>query len=175
MLLITILINQSQPQAQENPISHIIDNKKPILGNEKALLKIVIFDDPDCPFCRRSIPLVKQLYENNQDKVVVYIRWFPLDIHPDAKRKSTILACSKDYFKTKEALISGKDVKPDIPNCDGNKIVEEDIQYGMKLGISGTPTFIMFTDKDTVGISGAPPDYETLKNTLSQRFKIDLK
>jgi thiol:disulfide interchange protein DsbC len=172
-MLIFFLI--AQKDDTNNILSKIIENRKPILGTEKAELKIVIFDDPDCPFCRRTMPLVKQLYENNKDKVAVYIRWFPLDIHPDAKRKSIILACSKDYFKTKEDLINGKDVKPDIPNCDGEKIVKEDLEYGYKIGVSGTPTFIIFTKSDTAGISGAPPDYETLKSTLSKRFKIDLK
>ena len=172
-MLIFFLIAQKSDTT--NILSKIIENKKPILGTEKAELKIVIFDDPDCPFCRRSMPLIKQLYENNSDKVAVYIRWFPLDIHPDAKRKATILACSKDYFKTKEELIKGNNVKPDIPNCNGEKIVQEDLNYGYKIGVSGTPTFVIFTKSDTALISGAPPDYEVLKNTLSKRFKIDLK
>ncbi|MEO0202892.1 MAG: thioredoxin fold domain-containing protein [candidate division WOR-3 bacterium] len=171
MIFLNFLISQSQ----DDLISKIIENKKPILGTEKAPLKIVVFDDPDCPFCRRSMPLLKMLYEKNLEKVAIYIRWFPLDIHPDAKRKSTILACSKDYFKAKEALIKGENVKPDIPNCDGNKIVEEDLDYGMKIGVRGTPTFIMFSEKDTIGISGAPPDYETLRKTLTEKFKIELK
>jgi thiol:disulfide interchange protein DsbC len=170
MIFLTLIL-----QSAENSISKIIENKTPILGNPKSPLKIVIFDDPDCPFCRRSLPLIKQLYDNNPDKVVVYIRWFPLDIHPDAKRKAVILACSKDYFKTKQALIEGKDVKPDVSNCDGEKIVSEDMQYGYKLGVSGTPTFIIFTDKDTSGISGAPPDYETLRKVLTDKFKVELK
>jgi len=170
-----ILLLIAQSESKSDLFSKIIENRKPILGNEKAELKIVIFDDPDCPFCRRSMPLVKQLYENNKDKVVVYIRWFPLDIHPDAKRKSIILACSKDYFKAKEELISGKDYKPDVQNCDGEKIVKEDLEYGYKIGVSGTPTFVIFTEIDTALITGAPPDYEVLKNTLSKRFKIELK
>ncbi|MCX7946982.1 MAG: thioredoxin fold domain-containing protein [candidate division WOR-3 bacterium] len=169
MILITTLLQT------DNILSKIVENRKPILGNEKASLKIVIFDDPDCPFCRKAIPFFKQLYENNQNKVAIYVRYFPLDIHPDAKRKSIILACSKDYFKTKELLIQGKDVKSDIKDCNGEKIVQEDLEYGYNLGIRGTPTFIIFTEKDTVGISGAPPDYETIRKTLSERFKIELK
>ena len=66
-------------------------------------------------------------------------------------------------------------LKPDIPNCDGEKIVQEDLDYGYKIGVSGTPTFVIFTKSDTALITGAPPDYEVLKNVLLKRFKIDLK
>ncbi|GEM_PF-1217977 len=188
-ILFSVIISQAQAQAQvqeQQPdarqiAQEVVSGAQLILGKKDAPLKIVIFDDPDCPFCRKAIPLVKQLYEKNPDKVAVFVRWFPLDFHPDARRKAEILACSKDYFRTKEKLIKGKDVKPDKKNCDGKAIVERDMELGFKLGVSGTPTFFIISAKgddpygDIKMIVGAPPDYEALRATLSNISGLDLK
>ena len=185
-LIISLIISQAPAQQAQQPdlrqiAKEVVEDAQLILGKKEAPVKIVIFDDPDCPFCRKALPMVKELYEKNPDKVAVFIRWFPLDFHPDARRKAEILACSKDYFRTKEKLIEGKDVKPDIKNCNGKEIVDRDLELGYKLGVSGTPTFIIVSASgedqyaDIKMITGAPPDYETLRNTLSNISGVDLK
>ncbi len=186
-ILFAVFISQAQAQSSEQQqdavqiAREVVSEAQLILGKKDAPLKIVIFDDPDCPFCRKSIPLVKQLYEKNPNKVAVFIRWFPLDFHPDARRKAEIIACSRDYFKAKEQLIKGKDVKPDKKNCDGEAIVERDMELGFKLGVSGTPTFFIISSDgeneyaDIKMIVGAPPDYEALRSTLSNISGLELK
>ncbi len=173
MLLELLLISQS-PSLKEVS-EEVVKDAHLILGKSSAPIKIVVFDDPDCPFCRKYLPMLKTLYEKNSEKVAIYVRYFPLDIHPDAERKSRILACSKDYFSTKEKLIKGMEVEPDVKGCDGSKIVERDRELGFKLGVRATPTSFIITPKDTVFIEGAPPNYDVLKETIAKVSGMELE
>lgn len=103
----------------------------------KGERKLVVFSDPDCPYC-------KQLERESLaklDNVTVYTFLYPLaQLHPDAERKSRQIWCSKDpaqswtAFMRSGTKLAGKD------NCATP--LAEIAALGEKLGITGTPALI---------------------------------
>ena len=66
---------------------------KKVKGNGER--KLVVFSDPDCPFCAQLEKTLK-----NVDNTTVYTFLFPIDqLHPDAARKSRMIWCAPDRVK----------------------------------------------------------------------------
>ncbi|MBI5203600.1 MAG: DsbC family protein [Nitrospirae bacterium] len=110
-----------------------------LLGDKNAAKKIIVFTDPDCPFCGKFHAELKKVVEQRRD-IAFYIKLFPLvKLHPDASWKSKSIVCNKslqlleDNFDKK--TISKTDCKSDE--------IDMNIKLAEKLGISGTPTAIM--------------------------------
>lgn len=108
-----------------------------ILGSKEAKHKIIVFDDPDCPFCAKLHQEMKKVIEERKD-IAFYIKMYPLKIHPKAYEKAKAIVCEKSL-----ALLEDSFAKKDIPKpkCE-TKVVDENIKLAEKLGISGTPTII---------------------------------
>lgn len=116
--------------------------------------KLVVFSDPDCPFCKRLETTLKDV--NN---VTVYTFLYPLsELHPDAPRKSQAIWCSADRAKTWSSFMRDGTALPAKTDCETP--LAEIQQLGNKLGIRGTPALI-FANGDLV--SGAIPKEEIEK------------
>ncbi len=101
--------------------------------------------DPDCPFCKRSNPIVEEWAKKNgvQVKFILY----PLPIHPEAFGKSVALVCDKKGYKEYEQGYTSQN------QCeDGKKAVQSNLEFLQKLGIGGTPTFIGMNGKMHSGV-----------------------
>lgn len=110
-----------------------------IIGKPSAPNKVIVFDDPDCPFCRKLHPELKEVV-SKRDDIVFYIKLFPLvSLHPKSYEKAKAIVCSKS-FKVLDDAFSGKDIPP--PSCE-TKQIDKNIELASKLGISGTPTLIL--------------------------------
>ncbi|MFN7065556.1 MAG: DsbC family protein [Aquificaceae bacterium] len=109
---------------------------------DKYIYKIT---DPDCPFCKRSNPIIEEWLKKNKAQVRLIL--FPLPIHPEAFGKSVALICDKKGFKEYAEGYNS-------PNqCEeGKKAVESNIELMEKLGINGTPTFIGMNGKMHTGV-----------------------
>ncbi|MBI3753592.1 MAG: DsbC family protein [Deltaproteobacteria bacterium] len=108
-----------------------------VMGNPMAKTRIIVFDDPDCPFCKRLHEEIKKLLNERKD-IAFYIKLYPLDIHPDAYEKSKAIVCKKSVQLLDDAFAGKKLPKPD---CKARE-VDENIKLGKSLGITGTPTLI---------------------------------
>lgn len=106
---------------------------------------VAIFTDPDCGYCQQ---LEKNIATAKGIKFYTFL--FPLEsIHPDAKRKSQVMWCSKDPHKTMiDVMLNGKEAKGSI---DCKNPIQANIELGMKLGIRGTPTLISPDGRKTSG------------------------
>jgi len=109
-----------------------------LLGDEKAAKKVIVFTDPDCPFCAKFHEEIKKVAEKRKD-IAFYIKLMPLKIHPDAYRKSRSILCSKSLTLLEENF--AKKPIPD-PNCEAKEI-DENMKLAEELGITGTPAAIM--------------------------------
>ncbi|MHB8765835.1 MAG: DsbC family protein, partial [Deferrisomatales bacterium] len=58
-----------------------------VIGNPKAARKVVVFDDPECPYCVKLHPEMKKVVEQRKD-VAFFIKMLPLKIHPTARKKA---------------------------------------------------------------------------------------
>ncbi len=63
--------------------AEMYDDAHLILGNKDAKHKIMIFSDPQCPFCQESVPPVLEVAKENPEKIALYYYHLPLlNIHP---------------------------------------------------------------------------------------------
>ncbi|HHL41014.1 MAG TPA: DsbC family protein [Deltaproteobacteria bacterium] len=126
------------PQLKRLDRSRIPMDNALIMGDREAEKKIIVFDDPDCPYCKKLHYEIKKVVKKRPD-IAFYILLYPLDIHPDAYKKAKAIQCRRSVEMLEEAF-EGK-VLPE-PDCD-DKVVDENIRVGRELGIQGTPALIM--------------------------------
>ncbi len=71
--------NEIKPTVPES----MYDAKHLLFGNKNAAHKILIFSDPQCPFCQEVVPSIFKAAKENPDKIAVYYYHLPLlRIHP---------------------------------------------------------------------------------------------
>lgn len=59
------------------------DDAHLLFGNKDAAHKIVVFSDPQCPFCQEVVPDILKAAQENPSKIAVYYYHLPLlQIHP---------------------------------------------------------------------------------------------
>ncbi|WP_333785052.1 DsbC family protein [Thermocrinis sp.] len=104
-------------------------------GQKSSGKFIYMFTDPDCPFCKRSEPIVEKWAQEKGVEVRVVL--FPLPIHPDAFPKSVSLICDKKGWEEyKNGYKSNNQCE------EGKRKVEGNLALAERFGINGTPTFI---------------------------------
>ena len=137
------------------------------------------YSDFQCPFCRRVQGTLNKLREQYSKEVQFGYRHFPLDFHKEARFMAESVECARDqgkFWELQKLLYVDSDSisraklhqyakKVGVKNarrfqtCLKERKYKErvlnDLKEGMKLGIRGTPTFILGTyDKDTRVVYG---------------------
>ena len=113
-------------------------NEAIVMGDPKAPKKVIIFTDPDCPFCDRLHTEVKKVLETRKD-IVFYLKLYPLPMHKDAYWKSKAIVCKKSVQMLEDNFAK----KPiEKAECD-TKEIDDNLKLAEKLGISGTPAIIL--------------------------------
>lgn len=109
-----------------------------LIGNKNAKNKIIVFDDPDCPYCAKLHEEIKKIVKTRQD-IAFYIKMFPLPSHKDAYRKSQAIVCGKSLDLLEKAF--NKEKVPD-PTCQ-TTVVDQTVALGATIGIGATPSIIL--------------------------------
>ncbi len=120
-----------------------------LLGAKNAKKKVVVFTDPDCPYCRKLHEEMKQVIVKRKD-IAFELILFPLPMHKDAYPKAQAILCEKSLTLLDDAF-AGKPVPE--PKCS-NEALERNLAHGKELGISGTPALIR---EDGTMLSGTRP------------------
>ena len=114
---------------------------KKVKGN--GARKLVIFSDPDCPFCARLEKTLK-----SSDNMTIYTFLFPIDqLHPDAARKARMIWCAPDRQKAWDAHFDSGTLPDNAGECENP--VARTQAFGGSLKINATPTLI-FADGSIV-------------------------
>ncbi len=114
-----------------------------LMGSPDARLKVIVFDDPDCPYCAKLHLEIKKILAKRDD-IAFYIKLFPLPMHPEAYRKSKVILCGKAKGKgisLLEDVFAGKDIGK--PKCKTGRTIDNNIALAKELGINATPTLIL--------------------------------
>jgi len=136
-----------------------------IYGNKDAAHKLVIFSDPDCPFCRQDVPRIIEDVKKNPTKLALYYYHMPLlKLHPVSDVLTRIMEVLQKQGKVDEAFKmyklkinyretnatkilaeAKKQFGIDIPEAEINKAeikdaVKADTDKGTNMMVSGTPT-----------------------------------
>jgi protein-disulfide isomerase len=180
--------NQVSPQA-------LMENGSPLLGDPGARITIVEFGDYQCTYCHAFHQNTKdQLIQDyiNTGKVNFVFRDFPLN-GPASVLAAQAAYCAGDqnkYWQYHDELYNNwggentgwvnqksldqfaNNVNLDLTEfdtCISDKKYEQKVmdnqQFGTKLGVNATPSFIIFSDKKVITIVGAQP-YSVFKQAL---------
>lgn len=110
---------------------------KDVIGDGSR--KIVVFTDPDCPYCQMFEKEVVPGLKN----VTIYSFLFPLPIHPNAMSDSKKIWCAKDRLASWKAWMVSKTALPADTSCDTSGL-DAGIKYATDVvQVSGTPTIIL--------------------------------
>jgi protein-disulfide isomerase len=141
-----------------------------VLGSESAPVTVIEYADFECPVCGKfeeeTFPTIKSSYIDT-GKVRWVFRHFPLrNIHPDAQNAAEASECAAaqgDFwgyhallFQYQTELAEAKLVEyASTAGLDGTALqtcltdgaqanrVQQDVNSGISLGVSGTPTFFI--------------------------------
>lgn len=144
-----------------------VEENDPVLGNKDASLKMVVFSDFQCPYCKMFYETVTKVAKEYGDKIALVYKEFPLDFHPQANNAAMAAMCANEQGKFWEMAdilyknqqtwgeTEGKDAfKPygqqigvnvaEFNQClDGDKYkekIENDVAQAKEYGLSGTPS-----------------------------------
>ncbi len=153
---------KSLTQERKQQIQALLTQALPL---EKALKigngpnAVVVFNDPDCPFCRKADAWLK-----DRRDITLYVFLYPLPMHADAAKKSRNILCAANAAETYRETMAGKwDKSFTLPNgCEEkvNAVLDEHMRWGQKLGVTGTPAFWI----NGIGVAGA--DIERIESIL---------
>jgi thiol:disulfide interchange protein DsbC len=116
-----------------------------VRGNGKR--KIAIFEDPNCPYCKRFEQDLQKV--NN---VTVYMFLYPI-LGPDSNDKSRNLWCAKDRAGAWMDWMLRAKAAPEA-SCDVAALARN-VEFGRKYKITGTPTMILADGRRVPGAIGA--------------------
>ena len=153
-------------QSPDPPILPVNDNHGPSIGPVDAPVTIVEFSDFQCPYCQKSVGVLKELRRIYGEKIRMVYRDYPGPNHPFAVQAAEAAHCAGEQGKfweyhdllfERQAQGSGWDfaaLAKELGLKDNafvtclttgryRKDVLTDLEEGMKLGINNTPTFFV--------------------------------
>ncbi|UVT20567.1 MAG: DsbA family protein [Nitrospira sp.] len=158
-----IHVNLPQP---ELPVLNVSADDDPWIGAAEAPVTIIEFSDFECPYCRRSVPILKELLVKYPNKLKLVYRDFPGPNHRQAQLAAQAAQCAAeqnrfweyhDALFTRPASVVGWNFsalaeelglhQTSFDACmKENRYRDEvlkDLREGLKLGVTSTPTFFI--------------------------------
>jgi protein-disulfide isomerase len=158
-----------------------------MLGPKVAQVTLVEFADYECPYCQKVAADVKKLQSDFGDKVAFTYKDFPLPMHSRAEKAAEASRCASkqnkfwefhdELFRSKELDVDQLKAQARALKLDADQFdkcldsgeqaaaVERDRKEGMRLGITGTPSFFV----NGHYLSGAL-DYSALRQIVEQQL-----
>ena len=150
----------------ELPILPVSADDDPSMGPANAPVTIVEFSDFQCPYCKLSVPLIKEILAKYPDKVRVVYRDYPGPNHPYAPQAAEAAQCAGEQGRFWEyhdslfdrqapgngwnfsELAKGIGLDQDafttcLKSGRYREEVAKDLHDGFTLGVTSTPTFFI--------------------------------
>ena len=84
---------QKRAQAEAAKNARAVDiNRDHIFGSQQADVSVIVYDDLECPFCKRFAGTPEQAIAKFHGKANVVFRHYPLDIHGEMARRGAYYA-----------------------------------------------------------------------------------
>ncbi len=135
----------------------------PVKGPENAPVSIVVFDDFQCPYCARLVPVLDEVLEKYPKEVKLVFKNFPLRNHQYARKAALAALAARDQgkfwayhdllFANYSQLDDGKfnqfaeqlgldmqRFEASLQDRDNWAQLSRDAQDGVAAGVRGTPT-----------------------------------
>jgi len=111
-----------------------------VIGKPGAKYKVIVFDDPDCPWCKKLHGEIKQIVARDPE-VAFFALVYSRNNNPGTVKKALAIVCGKkNGVKLLDDAFAGKAL-PEA-KCKTNA-VEETAKLAASLGIRGTPAMIL--------------------------------
>lgn len=111
-----------------------------VIGKPEAKKRVIVFDDPDCAWCRKLHGEIKKVVARDPDvafQILVYSR----NNNPATVSKARSIVCGKkNAAKRLDDAFAGKKLPPATCKTDA---VEVAARTASRLGIEGTPAMIL--------------------------------
>lgn len=150
----------------EPPVLAVDTDDDPSVGPADAPIIIIEFSDFQCPYCQKSVATLKEVRRLYGDKIRVVYRDYPGPNHPHAAPAAEAAQCAGDqgiFWEYHDALFNhqapgtGWDFEAlarelglhanEFSSCLNTgryrEEVRKDLQDGLALGITSTPTFFI--------------------------------
>ncbi|MGM0558608.1 MAG: DsbA family protein [Myxococcota bacterium] len=139
----------------------------PVKGPANAPVTIVEFSDFECPYCKRGTDNLEEAVSKFDGKVKIAFKHYPLPFHKAAKpaAKAAMAAGEQGKFwemhdllfdnqkqlkqdglyekLAKQLGLNMAKFKKDMQKPEYDKIIEQDMAQGQKVGVRGTPAFFI--------------------------------
>ena len=163
----------------------------PVSGPASTRVEIVEFSDFQCPFCKRVMPVLKQVMAKYPTQVKLVWKDFPLPIHPDAKPAAEAAQCARDqgrFWEYHDKLFDNQDEMTAanlkqwagqlgmdaakfgacIDNATHRPRVQSDMDEGGRDGVSSTPT-VFINGRALVGSLPIEAYEEVIQEELARK------
>jgi len=154
------LTQESLSEINKVNVSQIPLGDAIVLGEKNAQYKVIVFTDPDCPFCGKLHEEMKKVIKERKD-ISFSIKMFPLKMHAGAYDKAKAIVCEKSLVLLDNAF--AKKSLP-APKCK-TTTVDDTIKLAAKLGITSTPALVMPDGRVVSGFK----DANTLKELILKK------
>jgi thiol:disulfide interchange protein DsbC len=137
-----------------------------VMGSPMGRNRLFVFTDPDCPFCARQHDELKKLVAMDKS-VAVYIKMFPLRLHPSAYDKARVILGSNSLEMLDRAFRGEKLPEPGIK--DAQEPVDRTLLVAESLGIKGTPALVLPDGRVSTGFRDAREIQKTFLSGTQQQ------
>lgn len=135
-----------------------------VLGKTDAPIKVAVFTDPECPYCKKLHEEMKEVVRLDPS-IAFFIKLFPLvKLHPNAYGISKTVVCSSNPLSVLEASMAGAPIAQSA--CPTTRI-DDNIALAGKLGIGSTPTLVLPDGTIMPGYKKAPDLLKLLGSKVS--------
>ncbi|MBW2451368.1 MAG: thioredoxin domain-containing protein [Deltaproteobacteria bacterium] len=161
--------NQQTNQLQIIELAHVYTlpvGSSPVKGPRNAPVTLTVFDDFQCPYCARLVPVLKDILDTYPEQVRIVFKHFPLRMHKFAKAAAIASIAAREqgkfwemhdqlfanYNNLDEQLIKSLAEKiglnmerfeEDIKNPTFDEEVNADLELGQQVGVRGTPSLFL--------------------------------
>ncbi len=176
-------------ETEQIDLSSIDLSDEQVKGSTDAPVTMIVFSDFECPFCARAYETFLEVEETYGDSLQIYFKNYPLSFHQYAQKAAEAGECASDQgmfwemhdimFENADALTVddlkayaeelGLDTETFNTCLDSDEKaaeVEADMNDGMALGITGTPTFVINGEM----LVGALP-YDTFADAIESALE----
>ena len=177
--------------ALEPPVLPVSADDDPGVGPDNAPVTIVEFSDFQCPFCQRSVGVLRELRRMYGDKIRVVYRDFPGQNHPHALPAAEAAQCAHEQGKfwdyhdllfsrqapetswnflalAAEVHLQTESFKGCLNSGRFRAEIYKDFQDGVRLGINSTPTFFI-NGRPLIGAQPIPAFQALIDKALQEQ------
>jgi protein-disulfide isomerase len=162
-----------QQKAREELNARLVSGALLTSGSSSAPMKLVVFSDFECPYCKQFADVVASLRPAERAQLQIVYHQFPLNTHPWASDAAQISTCaalqdtstfwklhnfffdnqeelSKDTLQSKaldflshQTSVEAKAISACLSEKSFEPHLHQDEQLAMDLGITGTPSIFL--------------------------------